>query len=324
MKENYSVNNTIAYERTVCNLCPRNCQIDRSKQAGYCGATDQVKVARAALHFWEEPCLSGIAGSGTVFFSGCPMHCVFCQNQEIANGQAGKEISIERLAEIFLELQEKGANNINLVTAGHYTPMVATALKLAKSGICPDEEERSVKRLQIPVVFNSSGYESVETLRMLEGLVDVYLPDFKYWDADTAKRYSNAPDYPEVAKAAIAEMVRQVGDPVFASKETETVMVKGVLVRHLILPGHTKESKEILRYLLETYGNQIYISIMNQYTPMADITKKGFPELNRRITKREYDKVIDYAIELGLEQGFVQEGETAKESFIPAFDGEGV
>lgn len=314
-----------------CDICPRNCQADRRVSFGYCGGTDQIKVARAALHFWEEPCLSGTSGSGTVFFSGCSMHCVFCQNHEIANGQAGQEISVERLAEIFLELQEQNANNINLVTAGHFTPAVVRALLLARE-----------QGLAIPVVYNSSGYESVETLKMLEGLVDVYLPDFKYWEAETAGRYSNAPDYPQVAKAAIAEMVRQVGKPVFAGKkewlaenakkngigqeaaQEECLLVKGVLVRHLILPGHTKESKAIIKYLLETYGDQIYISIMNQYTPMPGIAERGFPELNRKVTRREYEKVIDYAIELGLENGFIQEGETAKESFIPAFDGFGV
>lgn len=346
MKKTGNNGNTISYENGACKICPRSCGMNRKTGVGYCGAAHQVKVARAALHFWEEPCLSGTAGSGTVFFSGCPMHCVFCQNQEIANGQAGKEISIERLAEIFLELQEKGANNINLVTGTHFVPQIAEALKVAKEGILLSQKESPkksyVKKLQVPVVYNSSGYETVETLLMLDGLVDVYLPDFKYWEADTARKYSNAPDYPQVAKAAIAEMVRQVGEPVFDSKkaaledlknqdckqkrsaEDEIVMKKGVLVRHLILPGHTRESKEILRYLIETYGNQIYISIMNQYTPMAGIADCGFPELNRRVTKREYDKVISYALELGLGNGFVQEGETARESFIPAFDGEGV
>lgn len=329
-----------------CHLCPRNCNVDRRKVAGYCGAKDTVKVARAALHYWEEPCISGESGSGTVFFSGCPMHCVFCQNQDIANGNAGKEITEERLAEIFFELQEKGANNINLVTGTHFVPQIAAALRAAKEGKLltkiRQEQGSHVKKLQIPVVYNSSGYETVETLKLLDGLVDIYLPDFKYWEEETAKRYSNAPDYPKVVKAAIAEMVRQVGEQVFLPKKTtkddiqsedckpgsfseeEIVMEKGVIVRHLILPGHTKESKEILKYLYETYGDQIYISIMNQYTPMAGIVQRGYPELGRKITKREYDKVIDYAIELGIEQAFIQEGETAEESFIPAFDGEGV
>lgn len=318
-----------------CHLCPRDCKVDRRKTAGYCGAKDTVKVARAALHFWEEPCVSGTKGSGTVFFSGCPMHCVFCQNQDIANGSAGKEITVERLAEIFLELQEKGANNINLVTAGHYAPQVVAALRMAKHGLYEPDIPENKRVLKIPVVYNSSGYETVETLKLLDGLVDIYLPDFKYWEEETAKRYSNAPDYPNVVKSAIAEMIRQVGEPVFYSighrnenSETtvdgEFLLNRGVIVRHLILPGHTKESKDILQYLYETYGNQIYISIMNQYTPMEGIVQNGYPELGRKITKREYDKVIDYAIELGIEQAFIQEGETAKESFIPAFDGEGV
>ncbi len=301
------------YQGEACNVCPRNCKANRSIQAGYCGATNQIKLARAALHFWEEPCLSGKDGSGTVFFSGCPMHCVFCQNQEIANGQTGKEISIHRLAEIFLELQEKHANNINLVTAGHFIPEVVSAIKMAKT-----------QGLAIPVVFNSSGYESIDSLKKLEGLVDVYLPDFKYWETETAKRYSNAPDYPQVAKMAIAEMVRQVGEPVFDGCQKEPLMKKGVLVRHLILPGHTKESREIIKYLLTTYGDQIYISIMNQYTPMDGIIEKGYAELGRKITRREYDKVIDYAIEIGVKQAFIQEGDAAKDSFIPAFDGEGL
>ena len=306
---------------TECKICPRNCKVDRQKQAGYCGVTDVVKVARAGLHFWEEPCFSGENGSGTVFFSGCAMHCVFCQNQQIANGLSGKEISLERLSQIYLELQQQGANNINLVTAGHYTPQVAESIRMAKA-----------KGLAIPVLYNSSGYESVESLRMLEGLVDIYLPDFKYWETETAVRYSNAPDYPDVAKAAIAEMVRQVGAAEFypekrnhrSDKEDQWLMKKGVLVRHLILPGHTKESREIVKYLLHTYGDLVYISIMNQYTPMAGIEERGFPELARKVTEREYDKVIDYCLDLGLENGFIQEGETAKESFIPDFDGFGV
>lgn len=301
-----------------CKICPRNCQVERKDQAGYCGVSSVLKVARAGLHMWEEPCFSGERGSGTVFFSGCCLHCVFCQNQQIANGLSGKEISVERLSEIYLELQQQGANNINLVTAGHYIPQVAESLKRAKTA-----------GLTIPVLYNSSGYESVESLKMLEGLVDIYLPDFKYWKLDTANLYSKAPDYPDIARAAIAEMVRQVGEAEFepesrSDAEENLLMKKGVLVRHLILPGHTEESKDILKYLIETYGDKIYISIMNQYTPMPGIAEKGFPELNRKVTEREYDKVIDYAIGLGLENGFVQEGETAEESFIPSFDGYGV
>ena len=310
-----------------CNICPRNCKVNRERQAGYCGMTSQLKAARAALHFWEEPCFSGNRGSGTVFFSGCALHCVFCQNQDIANGKAGKELTVERLAEIFLELQEQKAHNINLVTAGHFAPWVACALALAKN-----------KGLTLPILYNSSGYESVETLKQLEGLIDIYLPDFKYWKQETANRYSNAPDYPLVAKVAIAEMVRQVGPAMFVTEEQAEglemedkqaedslyIMKKGVLVRHLILPEHLEESKAIIQYLYETYGDSIYLSIMNQYTPMQGMADLGYPELNRKITDQEYDQVVDYAIDLGVENAFIQEGETAKESFIPAFDGYGI
>lgn len=311
-------------EQKSCRLCPRDCGVDRSQKTGFCGMTDQVKVARAALHYWEEPCFSGVRGSGTVFFSGCAMHCVFCQNEQIANGYAGKVVSVERLAQIYLELQEKGANNINLVTAGHYIPQVAESLRLAKE-----------QGLVLPVLYNSSGYEAVSALEQLDGLVDIYLPDFKYWEPDTAARYAWAPEYPAVVKAAIREMVRQTGSPVFGedpadseadeSKESHShLMKKGVLVRHLILPGHVKEAKAIVSYLLETYGEQIYISMMNQYTPMPEIAQKGFPELGRKVTKREYERVLSYCLDQGLTQGFFQEGETAEESFIPAFDGYGV
>ena len=294
-----------------CSICPRKCGIDREKHPGYCGVTDVLKVGRAGLHQWEEPCFSGTNGSGTVFFSGCAMHCVFCQNQAIANGLEGKEISIQRLAQIYLELQRQGAHNVNLVTAGHYVPQVRESLRIAKEN-----------GLVIPVLYNSSGYESVESLKQLEGLVDIYMPDFKYWTSESGARYSNAPDYPQIAKAAIDEMVRQAGAGVF--DETGGLMKRGVLVRHLILPGHINESKAIIRYLYDTYGDKIYLSIMNQYTPVAGIPLEKYPELGRKITEEEYDQVVDYAIDLGLENGFIQEGETAEESFIPAFDGTGV
>ena len=239
----------------ICTLCPRMCAVDRkSGERGICGQTTEIKVARAALHFWEEPCISGEKGSGAVFFSGCALHCVFCQNENIANGTAGKVISTERLGKIFLELQEKGANNINLVTAGHFLPQVAVALEMAKE-----------QGLHIPVVYNSSGYEKAKTLKMLDGLVDIYLPDFKYMDAVLAKKYSHAQDYPEIAKEALSEMVRQVGEAEFDSRG---MMKKGVIVRQLLLPGHVKDAKNVLKYLYETYGDRIYISMMNQYTPM--------------------------------------------------------
>ena len=288
-----------------CMLCPRNCGVKRDAgEMGVCGQTDTVKVARAALHYWEEPCISGTAGSGTVFFSGCALHCVFCQNHSIANGKAGKQVTIERLAGIFLEMQEKGANNINLVTPGHFMPQIAAALESAKK-----------QGMNLPVVYNTSGYEQVDTLRRMEGLADIYLPDFKYMDDALGWRYSHVRDYSDVAKAAVAEMVRQTGT-------AEGLMKRGTIVRHLVLPGCAEDAKAVIRYLYETYGNRIYISIMNQFTPMPAL--KDYPELNRRVAKREYEEVVDYALSLGVECGFIQEGETAKESFIPAFDGEGV
>ena len=293
-----------------CGLCPRECKVDRTQgERGYCGQTAELYVARAALHQWEEPCLSGTIGSGTIFFTGCPLGCVFCQNLEIAAGNVGKKISVKRLAEIFLELQEQGAHNINLVTATHFVPQIAEALSLAKQN-----------GLQIPIVYNTSSYEYVSTLRLLEGLVDIYLPDLKYRNEEWSLRYSHAADYFFYASKAIAEMVRQVGKPVFS--EEDGLMKRGVIVRHLALPGKEEDSKEVIRYLYETYGEQIYISIMNQFTPMPGL--REYPELNRVLTEQEYSRIVDYAIRLGVEQGYIQEGETAKESFIPSFDCEGV
>ena len=291
-----------------CSLCPRMCMADREITTGYCGVKNTLRVARAALHFWEEPCISGEEGSGAVFFTGCNLRCVFCQNFQIARAEQGKEITIERLSEIFLELQAQKANNINLVTATHYVPQVVEALKLAKE-----------QGLHIPVVYNCGGYESVETLKMLEDLVDIYLPDFKYVDTERAKRYSHAENYPEVAKAALAEMVRQQPEAEF---DERGIMKKGVIVRHLMLPGGIKDSKAVVKYLYETYGDQIYISLMNQYTPLPHVEE--YPEINRKVKKFEYDRLVDYAISLGVENGFIQEGETAEESFIPAFTNEGV
>lgn len=291
-----------------CDLCPRKCLVDRKKgEKGICGQTENLKVARAALHFWEEPCISGDAGSGAVFFSGCPLHCVFCQNENIANGTVGKEISVERLAEIFLELQEKGANNINLVTPGHFVPQITKALDLAKQ-----------EGLKLPIVYNTSSYETVETIKRLEGYVDIYLPDFKYMSPVLSKKYSHAPDYAEVVKAAIAEMVRQTGKAVFVNGDEDNLILSGTIVRHLTLPGCMADSMQILKYLHETYGDMIYISIMNQFTPLSNLEK--YPELNRRITDEEYETLVDYAIEIGIENGFIQEGDTAEESFIPAFN----
>ena len=295
-----------------CTLCPRNCAVDRTAgERGICGQTDELKVARATLHFWEEPCISGEEGSGTVFFSGYSLHCVFCQNEEIANGTVGKVTSIARLAEIFIELQEKGANNINLVTPGHFIPQIKEALTLARQ-----------QGLRLPIVYNTSSYESLDAIKSLEGFVDIYLPDFKYMDSTLAGKYSHAADYAQVAKLAIAEMVRQTGAPVFDEKGEEGLIKRGTIVRHLTLPGCLADSKEIIRYLYETYGNRIYISIMSQFTPLSNVA--AYPELNRRVTEEEYEELVDFAIDLGLEQGFIQEGDVAEESFIPDFDCEGV
>ena len=294
-----------------CVSCPRLCKKSRQEgdtsSYGYCQVSALPKVARAALHFWEEPCISGEEGSGTVFFSGCNLRCVYCQNVEIAAGVRGKTITIERLAEIFLELQEQGANNINLVTPSHYYPQIKEALLLTR------------ERLHIPIIANTSSYDSVDSLRDMEGLIDIYLADYKYVDNTLAAKYSHASNYPQVAAEALKEMFRQVGEPVF---DERGIMQKGMIVRHLLLPGCKEDSKAVLRYLYETFGDSIFISIMNQYTPLSHVV--DYPELNRWITEEEYDEVVDYAIELGIENGFVQEGETAKESFIPAFDGEGV
>ena len=289
-----------------CTICPRACNVDRSNgKIGYCGESATIRVARTSLHQWEEPCITGEYGSGTVFFSGCNLKCIFCQNHNIADSFVGQVFSVEELAEAFLRLQQKKASNINLVTAAHFAEQIIPAIHLAKE-----------KGLTIPIVYNSSGYESVKTLQKLQGLMDVYLPDCKFYDLDLSKNYAKAGDYFEVAKAAIAEMVRQVGEPVFDEKSGN--MIRGVIVRHLVLPGHTKDSMAILDYLQNTYGNQIYVSIMNQFTPV--IKQEKYINLNRRVTKREYEKVLNYAIEIGIENAFVQDGETASESFIPEFD----
>lgn len=293
-----------------CTLCPRRCHANRAAgQTGFCGQTAQLRAARAALHFWEEPCISGDCGSGTVFFSGCSLQCIFCQNHEIALGESGKVISVERLSQIFLELQEKGAANINLVTAGHFIPQVCRALELSKT-----------HGLSIPIVYNTGSYEEVASLRLLEGLIDIWLPDLKYFSGDLSARYSSAPDYFQVATAAIAEMFRQTPATVFDSKTR--LMQRGIIVRHLMLPGQAADSKKILRYLHTTYGDAIYISIMNQYTPLAGVSE--IPELNRKVTPEEYRRVLDFADRIGIENGFMQEDGTAAESFIPPFDYEGI
>ncbi len=301
-----------------CTLCPRNCHADRSrKNSGICGMSDVLTVSRASLHMWEEPIISGESGSGTVFFTGCNLHCVFCQNHEISgtvklSDDSYREISEDKLSDIFLELESKGANNINLVTGVHFIPHIRHAIEIAKS-----------MGLKVPVLYNSSGYESVESLKSLEGLIDIYLPDFKYIREKTARLYSKAADYPDVAKAAIAEMVRQQPSPVFL----ENGMLKsGVVVRHLVMPGGVNEANEILDYLYGTYKDNIYISIMNQYTPFPEFLPEdsAYDLLRRKVTKREYERVINHAFELGIENGFTQDGKAVSESFVPSFKCEGV
>lgn len=292
-----------------CRLCPRECTADRAQgKQGYCRMPMDPYVARAALHYWEEPCICGTSGSGAVFFSGCMLRCVFCQNHEIASGNTGEKISVGRLKEIFLELQEQGASNINLVTAGHFLPAVVRALQLAKD-----------QGLKIPVVYNTGGYEKTDALKRLDGLVDVWLPDYKYQSTYLAERYSHAADYPVRAKEALTEMVRQAGKPIYDSRG---MMKRGVIVRHLVLPGCVYDSKDVLEYLHDTWGTQIWVSIMSQYTPLPHI--RDFPELNRKVTPEEYGEVVDYARFLGMKQVYVQMEDCAEESFIPVFDGRGV
>lgn len=292
-----------------CLLCPRKCGINRSTgQTGVCGVSSEIKVARAALHYWEEPCISGKRGSGAVFFSGCSLHCVFCQNREISDGKEGKVISKERLSDIFMELADKGANNINLVTPGQYIPDIVWAVNDAKS-----------RGMKLPIIYNTSGYENVTELELLEGIVDVYLPDFKYMDSTLSAMYSRAKDYPSVAKQALSEMVRQQPDVVI--DDATGLIQKGVIVRQLLLPGHVNDAKAVLKYLYDTYHDHVYISMMSQFTPIA---LKDYPEINRTVTRREYERLVDYAIEIGIMNAFIQEGDVAKDSFIPAFDCEGV
>ena len=286
-----------------CTLCPRNCGIDRYENVGICGATNKIKVAYYSLHHWEEPVISGNNGSGTVFFSHCNLKCIFCQNKKISTLGYGKEITIKRLQNIYLELQEKGAHNINLVTPTHYVPLIVKSLKNLKGN-----------DLKIPIVYNTSSYENVETIKMMDGLVDIYLADFKYFDNKIGKNYSNCDNYFEVASMAIDEMYKQIGNPVIKNN----LMVKGLIVRILLLPGHKEDAKNIIKYLYDKYGDKIYISIMNQYTPVTKTLI--FPNLNWTVTDGEYADVINYACDLGVTKAFIQDGCTADESFIPDFD----
>ena len=288
----------------ICNQCPRKCNVDRTRPAGYCKSPEEFRLSRAALHFWEEPCISGKNGSGAVFFSGCNLGCLFCQNYEISHENKGMTVSDDGLIKIFENLIEQGANNINLVNPTHYAVQLATLLKKYKPSV--------------PVVYNSSGYESTETLKMLDGLVDIYLPDFKYIRNDKALKYSRAEDYPEVAMRALEEMYLQRGKTEF---DENGIMKKGMIIRHLILPSNTNSSLKILDFINEKFPNA-YVSLMAQYTPCNDLS--AVPELNRKITEREYNKVVDYALNLGMDKIFIQSGESADEKFIPDFDFTGI
>ena len=291
-----------------CKLCPRKCGVNRAQGfSGFCGADDKVKIARSALHFWEEPCISGERGSGTVFFSHCTMKCVFCQNYKISHSGMGRAVSVKELADCFLKLKDEGAHNINLVTPTHYVPHIIEAVASARN-----------KGLDIPIIYNSGGYENTETIKMLDGTIDVYLPDLKYYDDKYAIRYSGARDYFKTASRALSEMYRQVGNCVF---DDNGMIKKGVIVRHLMLPNLLFDSKKIIDHLYTTYGDGIFISIMNQYTPISEILT-DFPEIDKKISERYYDSLIDYAAGLGVKNAYIQEGDTAKESFIPEFYGE--
>ena len=286
----------------ICSICPRHCNVDRSVNLGFCQSPDNFRVARAALHFWEEPCISGKEGSGTVFFSGCNLKCVFCQNNEISAENKGVEISDDKLISIFENLISQGANNINLVNPTHYAKRLAKVLRRWKS--------------PVPIVYNSSGYEEVETLKALDGLIDIYLPDLKYIRAEKAMRYSKAADYFEKASAALLEMRRQVED-----KFDGDIMKSGMIIRHLILPQNTNSSIAVLDFIKSNFPNT-FVSLMAQYTPCGDLSE--FSEINRKITKREYEKVVNYAFDNSFDKLFIQELSSADKSFIPKFDFTGV
>ena len=286
-----------------CTLCPRNCKIDRYKNVGVCGAGSKIKVAYYSLHHWEEPVISGDNGSGTVFFSHCNLKCIFCQNKKISTLGYGKEITLKKLEKIFLELQEKGAHNINLVTPTHYVPLIKKVLSSIKN-----------KNLFIPIVYNTSSYENTDTIKLMDGLIDIYLADFKYFDNNLGKNYSNCDNYFEVASLAIDEMFKQVGK----FEIENNLMKKGLIVRILLLPGHKDDAKKIIKFLYDKYGDNICLSIMNQYTP---ITKTlNYPNLNWTVTDGEYNEVINYACDLGVNNAFIQDDGTCNESFIPDFD----
>ncbi len=291
-----------------CSLCPRGCNIDRHKSSGYCKSSDEIKVARAALHHWEEPCISGTHGSGTVFFCGCSLGCVYCQNHEISRGEKGKAVSVHRLAEIFTELKALGAHNINLVTPTHYTDKIIEAIDLVKSEI------------GIPFVWNTSGYEKIETIKSLEGYIDIYLTDMKYFGSEISKKYSHAADYFDCAVSALSEMLHQTSAPKFDQKG---IMQSGVIVRHMVLPSQRLDSIAIIRELAKRFDkNRFIFSLMSQYTPNKNT--ESFPEINRRVTTFEYSSVIDEALRLGFDTAFMQERTSADKSYTPPFDLSGI
>ena len=306
---------------TACRLCPRACTVNRlAGEKGICGMGAQITAARAALHFWEEPCISGTRGSGTVFFSGCSLHCCFCQNEPISRGRAGRAISAERLCEIFFELKAQGAHNINLVTPTHFIPQITSALRMAKD-----------RGLGLPVVCNCGGYESVEALRIWDGLIDIYLPDLKFYSAALSESMCHAPDYFEKASAALAEMFRQTGTPVF---DEDGLMKKGMIVRHLMLPGHLFDTRKILGCLCTTYGNNIYISLMNQYTPPAatasaashssPVQPAASAAPDHPLSEKHYEAMIQFLVDQNQEHAYIQDSGTDSESFIPPFDLTGI
>ena len=295
-------------DMTDCRLCPRNCRVNRKERTGFCGEKDGIRCARAALHHWEEPCISGTRGSGAVFFSGCSLKCCYCQNYQISQEGLGKEISPEKLARIFLDLQEQGAHNINLVTGTHFLPGILTALDLARP------------KLSIPVVYNCGGYEKPEVIRLLDGYVDIYLPDLKYFDPELSARYSGTRDYFAQASQAVSAMISQTGSPVF---DEDGIMQKGVIIRHMVLPGSRKDSISILHWIRENLPEEGFLlSLLSQYTPFYK--SREYPQINRRLTTYEYDKVLEEAISLGLTRGFMQEKSSAKEEYTPPFDLEGL
>lgn len=292
-----------------CNICPRNCGIDRTKiNSGFCKSSDKVRVARVSLHQWEEPCISGEEGSGTVFFSGCNLNCVFCQNHDISQEGIGKEITIERLSDIFLEQQKRGANNINLVTPTHYAVQIVEALKIAKK-----------KGLNIPVVYNSNGYEALHTLELLRGYVNVFVPDLKYFKNEYGLRYSKVTNYFSNASKAIEKMFEIAGEVEF---DERGIIQKGVIIRHLMLPGLLFDSKKIVDYIHKTFGDKVYLSIMNQYTPMFKAC--DYKEINKPLNSKHYDSLIEYCLDIGIKNAFIQDEGTDEKSYVPEFDLRGV